>query len=64
MHFNFDDKISIAGGTLFAIVPNIRPDDLIVTVIMAFTGALASFVASMLFKFLAKKLFKRKINSN
>jgi hypothetical protein len=59
MSFNFNDKISIVGGTVFAVVPNIRPDDLIVTVIMAFVGAFASFIASMLLKCLAKKLFKR-----
>uniref|UniRef100_UPI00404B5137 hypothetical protein n=1 Tax=Gelidibacter sp. TaxID=2018083 RepID=UPI00404B5137 len=63
MQFNFNDKIIIVGGTVFSVLPNIRPDDLIVTVIMAFTGAFASFVASMLLKFLAKKLFKREINS-
>lgn len=46
------------GGTVFGILPNIPPHDLFVTVIMAFTGALVSFIASMLFKYLAK-LFKK-----
>jgi len=59
MSFNVNDKISIIGGTVFAVLPNIRPDDLIVTVILAFVGAIASFIVSMLLKCLAKKLFKR-----
>jgi len=59
MQFNLNDKICMVGGTVFAILPNIRPDDLIVTVIMAFVGAIASFIASMLLKYLTKKLFKR-----
>jgi len=49
----------MVGGTVFGILPNIPPDDLIVTIIMAFVGALVSFIASMLFKYLAK-LFKNK----
>lgn len=58
MQFNLNDKISMIGGTVFGILPNIPPHDLFVTVIMAFTGALVSFIASMLFKYLAK-LFKK-----
>jgi len=54
MNFNFDDKISIVGGTVFSIIPNIPPDDLIVTIIMAFVGALVSFIASMLLKAIVK----------
>jgi len=59
MQFNLNDKICMVGGTVFGILPNIPPDDLIVTIIMAFVGALVSFIASMLFKYLAK-LFKNK----
>jgi len=57
MQFNLNDKISMIGGTVFGILPNIPPHDLFVTFIMSFTGALVSFIASMLFKYLAK-LFK------
>ena len=60
MQFNFDDKISIVGGTIFSIIPNIPPDDLIVTIVMAFVGALVSFMASMLFRYLSKLLKKFK----
>lgn len=60
MHFNFNEKISIIGGTLFSILPHIPPDDLVVTVIMAFTGALVSFIASMLFKYLVNRFKKFK----
>ena len=48
----------IIGGTIFGIIPNIPPHDLIVTIVMAFVGALVSFLASMLFKTLAK-FFKK-----
>lgn len=58
MQFNLNEKVSMVGGTIFGILPNIPPDDLIVTIIMAFTGAFISFIASMLFKYLAK-LFKK-----
>lgn len=57
--FNFEDKICIAGGTALSIVPTLRLEDIMLTIIMAIIGAFASFVASVLFKFLAKKLFKR-----
>lgn len=53
MQFNFNDRASIIGGTAFSILPNIPPNDLIVTMVMAFVGALVSFLASMLFKYLA-----------
>ena len=59
MQFNINEKISMVGGTVFGILPNIPPDDLFVTVIMAFSGALVSFIASMLFKYLAKLLKKK-----
>ncbi len=60
MQFNFNEKISIVGGTVFGILPNIPPHDLMVTIIMAFTGALVSYIASMLFKYLAKRFKKFK----
>ncbi|TVZ60370.1 hypothetical protein NA63_2923 [Flavobacteriaceae bacterium MAR_2010_105] len=56
MRFNLDDKISMAGGTLFGIIPNIPPDDLIVTIIMASIGALVSFISSVLLKSIVKFL--------
>jgi len=58
MQFNFDDRVSFVGGTVFSIIPNIPPDDLIVTIVMAFVGAMVSFIASILFKCLAKLLKK------
>ncbi len=48
----------MVGGTVFGILPNIPPDDLIVTIVMAFVGALVSYIASFLFNYLAK-LFKK-----
>jgi ABC-type phosphate/phosphonate transport system permease subunit len=59
---NYSEKISILGGTVFSLIPNIPTDDLILTIIMAFTGTLVSFIASLLFKYMAK-IFKKK-NSN
>ena len=56
MQFNFDDKVSFVGGTLFSIIPNIPPDDLIVTIVMAFVGALTSFMASLILRWVLKKL--------
>lgn len=60
MQFNFNEKACIIGGTVFGIIPNIPPDDLIVTIVMAFVGALVSFMASVLFKTLAKFFKKSK----
>jgi len=61
MQFNFNEKACIVGGTVFGIIPNIPPHDLFVTIVMAFVGALVSFVASMLLKSIVKflKKFKR-----
>ena len=61
MQFNFNERACIIGGTVFGIIPNIPPDDLFVPIIMAFVGALVSFMASMLFKSIVKflKNFKR-----
>ena len=58
MTMDYNTKSAIIGGTVFGILPNIPPNDLIITIIMAFTGALVSFIASLLFKYLAK-LFKK-----
>ena len=53
MDLDFNGKISFLGGVVFSLLPNIPPEDLIVTIVMAFVGALVSFLASMLFKYLA-----------
>lgn len=53
MDLGFNGKISFLGGTVFSLLPNIPSEDLIVTAVMAFVGALVSFLASMLFKYLA-----------
>jgi hypothetical protein len=58
MHLNFNERIGFVGGTVFGILPNIPSHDLIVTVIMAFIGALVSFMASMLFKSIVR-IFKK-----
>jgi len=60
MQFNFNEKACIIGGTVFGIIPNIPIHDLFVTIIMAFIGALVSFLASMLLKTLAKFFKKSK----
>jgi len=60
MRFSGDDRMGMVGGTIFGILPNIPPDDLVLTIIMAFTGAMVSFITSMLFKFLVS-LFKKRL---
>jgi hypothetical protein len=43
-----------AGGTFLSIIPNIRSEDFIRTIILAAVGAVISFLITLLLKFLTK----------
>ncbi len=49
-------KNSFVGGTLFGILPNLNASDILVTIVMASIGALASFAVTVLLKYLVKRL--------
>ncbi|ETN95770.1 hypothetical protein P278_14920 [Zhouia amylolytica AD3] len=51
-------KLSFTGGTVFGMIPGIRYDDLVLTLIMATTGAIASFLVSLLLKWVMEQLKK------
>jgi hypothetical protein len=51
---DYNTKSAIVGGTFFSSVMNIGVEDLITTIVLAFVGALVSFIASMLFKSIVK----------
>ncbi|TYP97451.1 hypothetical protein C7447_104137 [Tenacibaculum adriaticum] len=58
---DYNTKSAIVGGTLFSSIINISVEDLITTTILAFVGALVSFIASMLFKSIIKFIKKLKM---
>lgn len=63
IHLDFHNRISVLGGTLFSIVPNLSTSDLVVTCILGIVGAFVSFVSSLFFrmfwKFISEKIFKK-----
>ena len=52
-------KLSTAFGTILTIFVNIRTEDLIKTVLLAAVGGVSSFVATLLLKFLIRKIQNR-----
>lgn len=56
-----DDNIKsgIIGGTFLSSVINIGVEDLITTIILAFVGAVVSYLASSLVKYIHKRLRKK-----
>lgn len=58
MQIDFSYKASFVGGTVFSVLPNIPPENYIVTIIMAVLGAVVSFLVSCILK----KIFKKKSN--
>lgn len=52
-------KLSTAFGTILTIFVNIRTEDLIKTVLLAAVGGVSSFVATLLLKFLIRKMQNR-----
>tara|TARA_R110002033_G_scaffold6031_1_gene24490 strand:+ start:1344 stop:1523 length:180 start_codon:yes stop_codon:yes gene_type:complete len=58
---DYNTKSAIIGGTFFSSIVNIGVEDLITTIVLAFVGALVSFIASILFKSIIKFLNKLKM---
>ncbi|MAU15420.1 MAG: hypothetical protein CMH46_07760 [Muricauda sp.] len=58
---DYNTKPAIIGGTFFSSIVNIGVADLVTTIVLVFVGALVSFIASMLFKFIIKFLKKLKM---
>ena len=52
-------KLSTAFGTILTIFVNIRTEDLIKTVLLAAVGGISSFIATLLLKFLIRKMQNR-----
>ena len=52
-------KLSTAFGTILTIFVNIRTEDLIKTVLLAAVGGISSFIATLLLKFLIRKIQNR-----
>lgn len=52
-------KLSTAFGTILTIFVNIQKEDLIKTIILASVGGVSSLVATLVFKFLIKKIKKK-----
>jgi len=48
-------RLSFWGGTAFSLLPNLPVTDLLLTAIMAAVGAIVSFLASMILKWLTNK---------
>ncbi|MGV9003280.1 hypothetical protein [Flavobacterium sp.] len=55
MTVNNHTFIGTVGGTFLSIVPNIRSEDIVKTVILATVGAIVIFMISMMLKKLQKK---------
>jgi len=51
--------VGTAGGTLLSLFASIHADDVLKTVILAFTGAVVSFTASMTLRWLSRKITRR-----
>lgn len=54
METQFFHKASFWGGTVFGVLPNLPVEDVLVTVVMAFIGAVASFIASVLLRIISR----------
>ncbi|WGF92201.1 hypothetical protein [Aequorivita marisscotiae] len=51
-------RISIVGGMVFGILPNLPMENIMVTMFMATFGTIISFVVSVLLKWISKRLEK------
>jgi hypothetical protein len=54
MEANISLKTGTAAGTLLSIVPNLHSEDILKTVVLAVTGAVVSFTATLILKVLTK----------
>lgn len=52
-------KLSTAFGTILTIFVNIQTEDLINTILLAAVGGISSFIATLLLKFLIRKMQNR-----
>ncbi|MEX0995818.1 MAG: hypothetical protein WDZ45_02070 [Flavobacteriaceae bacterium] len=58
MDTDFFHRASFWGGAFFGVLPNLPVEDILVTVVMAFIGAVASFIASVLLRFISRRFGK------
>ncbi len=49
-------KISIFGGTVFGILPNLPIEDIMVTVCMAIIGTISSYVITLVLRWIGKRI--------
>ncbi len=54
MESNNTLQVGTASGTLLSIIPSIASEDIIKTIILAVTGAIVSFMVSLLLKWFTK----------
>ncbi|MCG2419767.1 hypothetical protein K8089_12100 [Aequorivita sp. F47161] len=52
-------KISIFGGTVFGIIPNLPIDDVVLTICMAIIGTISSYIVTVLLKWISRRLDRR-----
>ncbi|MBK5215108.1 MAG: hypothetical protein JJE55_15790 [Flavobacteriaceae bacterium] len=52
-------RISIFGGMVFGLLPNLPIENVVVTLCMATFGTITSFVVTVLLKWVSKQLEKR-----
>ena len=48
-------QMGTVGGTFLSILPNVPSEDVLRTVVLAFIGAVVSFVVSVVLRFLLRK---------
>jgi len=59
MESQFFHRVSFWGGTAFGVLPNLPVEDVIITIIMAVIGAVASFSVSVVLKYFSRKHGKK-----
>lgn len=58
IEFYISHKLNVTGGTLLSMVPSIGEEDLILTATLGVVGAFFSYVSSLLFGFLWKRILR------
>ena len=56
---DYNTKSAIIGGTFFSSIVNIGVEDLITTIVLAIVGAVASYIVSILIKWIHQRIRKR-----
>lgn len=58
IEFYISHKINVAGGTLLSMIPTISENDLMLTGALGVVGAFVSFVSSLIFGFIWKRIIR------